>query len=89
MGGSSGGTQYIAAQAPSVYVPTAPERTAPEAMPENIDQALVTSGAKRTEDENKLKALGATSQLVIPLEGDSTTVQTGGDTSVRTPTGVV
>jgi len=85
-GGGTNTTSYIAAQAPEVFTPVAPTRTAPEAMPENIDQALVSTGAKRTEDEKKLKASGATSQLVIPLQGNT---QSGGYTAPATPTGVV
>jgi hypothetical protein len=84
-GGSTPGS-YIAAQAPDVFTPTAPEVSAAEAMPDNIDQAGFTSGAKRTESEKK-KASLSTSRLVIPLtEGTS---QAGGYTSPATPTGVV
>jgi hypothetical protein len=89
MGGSSGGTsvQHIAAQAPDVFNPVAPERTAPEAMPEHIDEAGFTTGAKRTNEEKKQKSLG-TSRLVIPLENTGTT-QAGGYTKPKTPSSVV
>jgi len=87
MGGSSGGgTSYIKAKAPDVFTPIAPERTAAEAMPENIDEAGFTAGTKRTASEKKKAAQGA-SRLVIPLtEG---TTQAGGYTTPSTPTGVV
>jgi hypothetical protein len=86
MCGGGGSDTYLQADAPEVFRPTAPEVSAPEAMPDNIDQAGFTSGAKRTEDEKK-KASAGTSRLVIPLT-DSTT-QTGGYSTPRTPTGSV
>jgi len=84
-GGGSDTTTYIKSQAPEVFTPIAPERTAPEAMPENAGEALFTSGAKRTEKEKTDKNLGS-SRLVIPLEGAA---QSGGFVEPRTPTGVV
>jgi hypothetical protein len=86
MGGGSGTVSYIKAQAPDVFTPSAPTRTKAEAMPENIDQAAVSTGVKRTEEENKLKSTGATSQLVIPLQGNT---QSGGYVEPSTATGVV
>lgn len=84
-GGNSSSTTSIKAQLPDVFTPIAPTTTAPEALPENLDEALFTSGASRTDAENVDKRLG-TSRLVIPL-GDNT--QSGGYTAPRTPTGVV
>ena len=84
-GGGSNTVSYIKAQAPDVYTPVAPVRTSPEAPPENLGDPLVSIGAKRTEDEKKLKSSGV-SQLVIPLQGNT---QAGGYTPVKTPTGVV
>jgi len=85
-GGGKSSTDYIAAQAPDVFTPIAPERTSAEAMPENIDQAAFTTGAKRTAEE-KAKAATGTSSLVIPLT--ESTSQAGGYTAPATPTGVV
>jgi hypothetical protein len=83
--GGGGGTSYIEAEAPSVFMPVAPTRTSPEAMPDNIDQAAVSVGAKRTSDEKKMKTQG-TSRLVIPMDVNT---QTGGATTARTPTGSI
>ena len=86
MGGGGSSTSYIKATAPDVFTPISPKRTSAEAMPENIDQAGFTTGAKRTAEE-KAKAARGTSRLVIPLtEG---TTQAGGYTTPETPTGVV
>lgn len=86
MGGGGGNTvTEVAADLPDIINPIAPERTSAEAMPENFDQALMTSGAKTTASEKEKKNLG-TSRLVIPLEG---TAQSGGYTEPRKPTGVV
>jgi|LGVE01.1.fsa_nt_gb hypothetical protein len=85
MGGGGSSTSYVKAALPDVFTPTAPELTAPEAMPENIDRALFTGGAKTTAEEKAKANLGA-SRLVIPLEGSA---QPGGYSAPRKPTGVV
>ena len=85
-GGGQDSTSYIKAQEPDVFTPIAPERTSAEAMPENIDQALFTTGAKETAEEKAKKAQG-TSRLVIPLT--ESTTQSGGYVTPPTPTGVV
>jgi len=87
MGGGGGGDTVTSVKAdlPDMFNPVAPERTSAEAMPENIDKALFTGGAKTTADEKAKKNLG-TSRLVIPLEGAA---QSGGYETPRTPTGVV
>ena len=82
-GSSSGGTQYLAAAAPDVFQPTAPDRGSPEAVPENIDQAGFTSGVKRTDKE---KMDTTSSSLVIPLDA---TTQAGGYVEPKTASGVV
>ena len=84
MGGSSS-TSYIKSAIPDVFTPIAPQRSAPEAMPENIDKASFTSGVKRT-DKEKTKATTGASRLVIPLTGNT---QAGGYTSPTTAQGVV
>jgi hypothetical protein len=92
--GSSGKstTSYLQAAAPGTIAPVAPIRTAAGEQPENVDKALFTSGAKKTDAENIAAGKGS-SRLVIPLEGTTTSpddnAQSGGYTAAPTAQGVV
>lgn len=84
-GGTAAGSQ-IRAGRPDTFAPVAPERTSPGQMPDNVDKALFTSGAKTTAAQKKKQNQG-TSRLVIPLEGSQ--AQLGSEGTPRSATGVV
>jgi len=85
MGGGGGQNTIVWSQTPEVMDNVAPQRTSAEAMPENADKPLFSSGSRLTAEERDKKTKGS-SRLVIPLEESASS---GGYTPPREPTGVV